>query len=49
LGRIGEAQEIAEQMRAMNLGVLESGTRYRNVEYRELYLSGLRLAAGETP
>jgi hypothetical protein len=34
-------------MRALNLSVLESGTRYRNAEYRELYLSGLHLAAGE--
>jgi TolB-like protein/class 3 adenylate cyclase len=47
MGRLGEAREIAEQMRALNLSVLESGTRYRNAEYRELYLSGLRLAAGE--
>ena len=47
MGRLSEAREIAEQMRALNLSVLESGTRYRNAEYRELYLSGLRLAAGE--
>jgi adenylate cyclase len=48
LGRIAEAREIAERMRALNLSVPESGTRYRDPEYRELYLSGLRLAAGET-
>jgi adenylate cyclase len=47
MGRIQEAQEIAEHMRALNLSVLENGARYRNPEYRELYLSGLRLAAGE--
>jgi pentatricopeptide repeat protein len=46
MGRLDEAREIVEHMRALNLGVLESGTRYRNLEYRELYLSGLRLAAG---
>jgi hypothetical protein len=33
-------------MRALDLKVLEDGTRYRNPEYRELYLSGLRLAIG---
>jgi pentatricopeptide repeat protein len=47
MGRFDEAREIAEQMRASNLTVLESGTRYRNPKFRELYLSGLRLAAGE--
>jgi hypothetical protein len=47
MGRLDEAREVAEQMRASNLTVLERGTRYRNPEYRELYLSGLRLAAGE--
>ena len=48
MGRIPEAQQIADHMRVLNLSVLESGTRYRNPEYRELYLSGLHLAAGET-
>jgi tetratricopeptide (TPR) repeat protein len=49
MGRLDEAREIAEHMRTLNLSVLESGTRYRNPEYRELFLSGLRLAAGEEP
>jgi TolB-like protein/class 3 adenylate cyclase len=47
MGRLNEAQEIAEHIRALNLSVLESGARYRSPEYREIYLSGLRLAAGE--
>jgi hypothetical protein len=47
MGRLGEAREIAEQLRALNLSVLETGARYRNPEYRDLYVSGLRLAAGE--
>jgi TolB-like protein/class 3 adenylate cyclase len=47
MGRMNEAQEIAEHLRALNLRVLESGLRYRNPEYRGIYLSGLRLAAGE--
>jgi TolB-like protein len=47
LGRLDEAREIVEHMRGLSLDVLETGTRYRNLEYRELYLSGLRLAVGE--
>jgi TolB-like protein/class 3 adenylate cyclase len=46
LGRLDEAREVAERMRTLNLTMLESGTRYRHPEHRELYLSGLRLAAG---
>ncbi len=44
---LDKAREVAGHMRALNLSVLESGARYRNPEYRELFLSGLRLAAGE--
>jgi tetratricopeptide (TPR) repeat protein len=47
MGRLSEAREVAEHMRTLNLNVLEGGTRYRSQEYRDLYLSGLRLAAGE--
>jgi TolB-like protein/class 3 adenylate cyclase len=47
MGRLSEAREVAEHMRTLNLNVLEGGTRYRSREYRDLYLSGLRLAAGE--
>jgi adenylate cyclase len=49
LGRLREAREVIERLRAMNPAVLdESATRFRNPERRELYLSGLRLAmAGE--
>jgi hypothetical protein len=47
MGRLDQAREVAGHMRALNLSVLESGNRYRNPEYRELYLSGLRLAASE--
>jgi TolB-like protein/class 3 adenylate cyclase len=45
MGRLSEAREIAKHLRTLNLNVLESGTRYRNPQYRELYLSGLRMAA----
>jgi adenylate cyclase len=47
MGRLSEAREVPKHMRALNLNVLEGGTRYRSQEYRDLYLSGLRLAAGE--
>jgi len=35
-------------LRAIASAVMEPGTRYRNPELRELFLSGLRLAAGES-
>jgi adenylate cyclase len=47
MGRIDEAREIVERLRAITPVVVESATRYRNPELRELFLSGLRLAAGE--
>ena len=51
MGRLNEAREIAERLRAITPAVMESATRYatcyRNPEHRELYLSGLRLAIGE--
>jgi adenylate cyclase len=47
MGRPGEAREIVERLRAIAPCILESGTRFRNPEHRELYLSGLRLALGE--
>jgi pentatricopeptide repeat protein len=47
LGRLEDAKEIVRQLRAITPAVIEPGTRYRNPELRELFLSGLRLAAGE--
>jgi adenylate cyclase len=47
MGRLAEAREIAKHLRSWNLTVLESGTRYRNLEHRQLYLSGLSIAAAE--
>jgi adenylate cyclase len=46
-GQLDEAREIAGHLRALNVTVLDNGTRYRNKDYRNLYVSGLRLAAGE--
>ncbi len=47
MGRLDEAREIVGRLRAITPVVMERGTRYRNPEHRELFLSGLRLAAGE--
>jgi adenylate cyclase len=47
MGRLDEAREMVERLRALTPDVLDSATRYRNQDYRELYLSGLRLAMGE--
>jgi len=47
MGRLDEAREIFERLRTITRGAVPSTTRYRNLEHRELFLSGLRLAAGE--
>jgi adenylate cyclase len=47
MGRLEDAREIVRRLRAITSVVMEPGTRYRNPELRELFLSGLRLAAGE--
>jgi len=48
MGRLDDAREVVARLRTLTSDVLDSGVRYRNPEYRELFLSGLRLAAGET-
>ena len=47
LGRLDEAHDIVRRLRAISPAVMEPATRYRNPELRELFLSGLRMAAGE--
>jgi len=47
MGRLDDARQIIARLRAISPAVLESATRYRNPELHELYLSGLRTAAGE--
>jgi pentatricopeptide repeat protein len=47
LGRLDDAREIVRRLRAITPAVVEPATRYRNPELRELFLSGLRVAAGE--
>ena len=47
MGQLDEAREIINRLRAMTPVVVPSAMHWRNPEHRELYLSGLRLAAGE--
>jgi pentatricopeptide repeat protein len=47
MGRLDEAREIVRRLRAITPVVMEPAMRYRNPELRELFLSGLRLAAEE--
>jgi TolB-like protein len=48
MGRLDEARAIVAQLRAITPEVVPSVLPWRNPEDRELFLSGLRLAAGET-
>jgi adenylate cyclase len=48
LGRLDEARGIIERLRAIAPVVVRGYTSFRNPDHRELFLSGLRLAAGET-
>jgi len=47
MGRLDEARAIVAKVRAISPVVVPSVTPFRNPEDRELFLSGLRLAAGE--
>jgi adenylate cyclase len=47
MGRLDEAREVIGRLRTLTKVVVPSAAHWRNVEHRELYLSGLRLAAGE--
>jgi adenylate cyclase len=47
MGRLDDARVIVRRLRAITPAVMETATRYRNPELRELFLSGLRIAAGE--
>ena len=49
MGRLDEARETVTRLRTLTNVVVPSATNWRNPEHRELYLSGLRLAAGEAP
>jgi TolB-like protein len=48
MGRLDEARDVVTRLRAITPNVIPPRIMYlRNAEHRELYLSGLRLAAGE--
>jgi adenylate cyclase len=47
MGRLEEARAIVSRLRAITPLVVPSESPFRNPEDRKLYLSGLRLAAGE--
>jgi adenylate cyclase len=49
MGRLDDAKEIVARLRAITPVVIPDASDMRNTEHRELYLSGLRLATGETP
>jgi hypothetical protein len=48
MGRLDEARETVNQFRVMTAAVMAPVDSFLwNAEHRELFLSGLRLAAGE--
>jgi tetratricopeptide (TPR) repeat protein len=48
MGRLDEARAIVARLRAITPLLVPNDLAFRNPDDRELYLSGLRLAAGET-
>jgi TolB-like protein/class 3 adenylate cyclase len=49
MGRLDDARKIVQRLRAISPVIVpKDAMHWRNPEHRELYLSGLRLAAGET-
>ena len=47
MGRLDDAREIIKRLRAITPIVVPGVVPYRNPEHRELFLSGLHMAAGE--
>jgi hypothetical protein len=47
MGRLDEARATVARLRAMAPVIVPSVVPYQNAEDRELFLSGLRLAAGD--
>jgi hypothetical protein len=47
MGRLDEAKEVVRRLREITAPVVPRIVPYRNSEHRELFLSSLRLAAGE--
>jgi TolB-like protein len=49
MGRLEEARDVVRRLRAITPAVMPPNPQLRNPEHKELFLSGLRLAAGEEP
>jgi adenylate cyclase len=49
MGRLDDARSIVERLRILTPSVIVPALHWRNVDDREFYLAGLRLAAGEAP
>jgi adenylate cyclase len=47
MGRLDDALNIVNRLRAITPVIVPEGTHWRDPAHRELYLSGLQLAAGE--
>jgi hypothetical protein len=47
MGRLGDAQEIVERLRAITSVVIPDARYLRKPEHRQLFLSGIRLAAAK--
>jgi adenylate cyclase len=47
MGRLDDARKIVARLRGITSLVIPDARQLRNPEHRELYLSGLRMAAGE--
>ena len=47
-GRLDDARQIVGQLRTITPSVLPNVVQWRRLEHREMFLSGLRLATGET-
>ena len=48
MGQLDEARSVVQKLRVLTPVVVPDASHWRTPEHRELYLSGLRLAAGET-
>ena len=49
MGRLDAAREVIDRLRVLPSEVRPRHLPFRNPEHQELFLSGLRMAAGEAP
>jgi len=49
LGRLDAAREVIDRLRVLTPEVRPPHLPFRHPEHQELFLSGLRMAAGEAP